>query len=408
MVNMPNFISLKCLFSLLVIAAVTFASPASIANDSNCRDFLGATGALNSPYLLDPFESEMISSKLFYSSGMSRDQKASVAFYASNEMDWFNTPWDDSPADVMVGFGTNSAWDLASRRNVKELYIGDWQLGPLVGQHYVLAPLLKLARTPVEFMFLLSGEAPEEAVIRKNLKDGMDDLGQALRKRSPADQYAITIRSTVDRLKNVGATENEILAVQSFLEQRHLPSVRSRYGIFHTQRAESLGNIFGLFAERYIPQVLYQNGADPDLILKGNFSFLSSQESFDAFKKLFVHVKLAHTDYMSEDFYRKVKASGDNKGYTKYNFSITNIIDSNDGHSKEASLRQIEAYRKMIYKIFPAPKYEVVINVTTNYRSPHGFLRIERNSPPPTPEQWILAIPSPDPRTLLNFLPIAN
>ncbi len=73
-------------------------------------------------------------------------------FLASNEEAWSKTPIDQEKTDVLVGFGTNSAWDIAFRKRAEELIIADWSPWPVLAHAYFLAPLIRIAKSPQEFL----------------------------------------------------------------------------------------------------------------------------------------------------------------------------------------------------------------------------------------------------------------
>lgn len=331
-------------------------------------------------------------SKLFYSDPRPNNYD-SRAFYASNEDDWFRGPWYDSATDVVIGFGTNSAWDIATRRKAKQLIIADWHTEPLIGQYYILAPLLRLAKSPIEFMYLIHGMNYYRESTKSSFLHATSDLANDIVRRQA--EYDIHTRAKeidkiLKRLQGLGVTQEQLFAIEAYLiEQNKLTlPMHDHYGIFRGEKAHSLGNLALLFNVRYNPHELLRNGASPELIRKKDFSFLSSQSSFDRLKRLFAQVQLAQSDFMDAQFYQKIKEQGDLKGFKKYTISISNIMDANNMFKTDA-IKSLNDFRKMIYEVFPAGQYEVTIHFTSNFRQPHGFYILDRETPTPSDQDWV-------------------
>lgn len=80
-----------------------------------------------------------------------------VEFYASNEHDWVLGPTFSEQTDVVVGFGTNSSWDIALERKAKNLIIADWNPQVILVQDFLVRPLLVEAKSRAEFLSFISG-----------------------------------------------------------------------------------------------------------------------------------------------------------------------------------------------------------------------------------------------------------
>jgi|GEM_PF-4462097 len=361
---------------------LTLAGSAAMAHDSCEGDLISELqlSGLNGPLAIPFFSSR----ELFFND--KKVQLQGKPFFASNEFDWHQTPWDTAATDVVVGFGTNSAWDIANRKNPSLLVIGDWMAGPLIAQQYIHRPLLRVARTPIEYLFfLLSLEAPE-ARLKDSLAQFEDYVDTEVQKISPTEVLSNQIR-LLARFRAAGLSPEEITAIGEYYRALIVGSRPGQFGVLRGRYAEYNGNLIQYFLTRYLPKHQEHFGGARDLINNPDYSFLSSQNAFDRFKKLYGTSLYAHTDYMNESFYRQLKEHGDAKGYRRYTFSISNIMDAN-GDSREQAMAELAKFRAMIERVFPHEKYDVVIFLTTNYMFPHGFLRLKHDTVV-QPYQWV-------------------
>ncbi len=310
---------------------------------------------------------------LFYNDGVMRTD-ADGGYPASNEADWHNLPWDDSPTDLVIGFGTNSAWDIASRKHAKELIIGDHVAGPLIAQNFILRPILRLAQTPAEFFSLISG-IPIPVEMRNS---SLFEVGQFLMdKKRTAENFKAGVKNINEWMQRQNVSREELLAVREYYFALTSKRKPNEFGVLRGNDIDSAGELNQAFADRYLPQLREEEGFSGEA--RPDDSFLSSQEAYSRFRNLYATAKLAHTDYVSEIFWRKVKDHGDRLGYRSYTISLTNIIDMSF-LSRSQALHQLNFFRHMIYRLFPQNKYDVTIFMTTSNQAPHGFYRLERDS----------------------------
>lgn len=367
------------LFTLAFAFSLSFPLP-SFAHQSRpgsalCRHLL-ATPEQLSPANGPLAEAFFSSPQLFYNNGKLPPQSA-FPFYASNEDDWHNTPWDDSPTDILVGFGTNSAWDLALRKNAKSLMIADHAAGPLIAQEYILAPLLRIAETPAEFLALLSGiDLPPE---RRN--DDLEKLGPFVINYHDGrllSEIAAEMQNVLRKLNASGTSADELRAIAEYYKALIKPDHHpNRFGVLRSHDAQTTGPLVEFYYSRYLPQLRRERGY-ADAVTHPEDSFLSSQASYSRFQKMFASRLYAHTDLYSADFYRSLKIHGDELGYRRYTFSVSNIFDANS-ETKAEAIRDFHRFRRLVDEIFPRDQYEVVIFLTTNDEPPHSFLRLERD-----------------------------
>ncbi len=327
----------------------------------------------------DPFAISLEKSpRMLYNDGQQR--RSFTPFFASNESDWYNTPWDEKPTDVMVGFGTNGSWDLAMRKNAKELVLADWESGPLVGQEFLQRPFILTARNPTEFLAMMAGVPLKESQLNMSL----DEFNKMLYTSSwtfeevhRAQQGYVLRMSTDPRFGQA-----EIQAVISYyMAIVQGPIANSpAFGPLRGRGAGEKGYLPVYFGPRYVPSQLIAEGAPKNLINKAFFSILSSQESFARLKMLFENPRYAKGAIDDLHLYQAVKAEGDAKGYRSYTFNFTNIPDAISPNGK-AAFEYMQRLRAGLYGLFPAPEYDVTIFVTTNLGPPHHFIRLERNTP---------------------------
>ncbi len=370
----------------IYLVALAISGPA-IAHQSRAGSAI-CSSVLASPEQLGrgngPLAPAFFSSpNLFFNDGIYR--QTAYPFYASNEYDWHKTPWDTSPTDVLVGFGTNSAWDLALRKDAKLLMIADHAAGPLIAQNFILRTILRFAETPAHFLALLAGiDLPGD-----HRGDTLTQFGKYLMKYQTdrtIDEIAMGMREALNLMMTGGASSDELQAVAEYYVALITPSPLDQFGVLRSKNAHLNGPIIQFFVSRYLPQYRKSTGFVP-ATARTKDSFLASPAAFTRFRSLYASSLYAQTDYLSEDFYRSLKSHGDERGYRRYTFSLSNILDAN-ADSKSEAIESLGRYRAMINQIFPAPAYEVVIFLTTNDRNPHGFLRFERDTPI-NEDEWI-------------------
>lgn len=361
-------------FSLLFLMPAFAEIPANDSVQESCRAFLATAkqmGRTNGPLAKFFFESP----RVLYNDG--KMPRSPFPFYASNEFDWHNMPWDDSPTDVVVGFGTNSAWDVASRQRAKLLIIGDHTAGPLIAQNFILRPLLRVSRTPAEYIALIGGVDLPDSHLDDTLA-GIEGYLDHFRETTTPEQKLDGMQNVVRSLTAKEITDVELRAIADYYLAMVKPTRDGYFGPLHSKGAHQTGDLRSFFRGRYFPGLRKKIGAT-DAIEAPEDSFLASQAAFDRFRELYVSALYAHTDYESPDFYREVKTYGDQRGYRKYTFSLSNIMDT-AALTKGQAIAELQRVRRVIYETFPRNEYEVVIFATTNHQPSHGFLRLERDT----------------------------
>jgi len=300
--------------------------------------------------------------------------ESGTEFLASNEFDWLATPFDHKPADVMIAFGTNSAWEIATNKNVKSLYLADWSPYPLLASAYLISPLMKMAHTPNDFVVLLSGRIPTP----ENTKGPLEQTFLE------STRYASSLK--VDKISEVKQFLRHLAKTPSIseFELRFLTSYyyglagvnagKNHLGPFANLRYANYAKIISFFDQRYSPDIVADHNRNvvPTVTLP-QASVFSSQSNFNKLRNLFVsdQVQYGLTSITDMKFYQAIKAK---EGPKRYTLSITNIFDC--GEYNGLTQVDFQNFLRNTMKTFEAsPQKPLVIFQTTNTQPPHGFLR---------------------------------
>ena len=331
---------------------------------------------LELPQLLWQMQSEK---KLIYRG--KHKYEPGTEFLASNEFDWLATPFDKKPADVLVAFGTNSSWDIAVHKNVKSLYVVDWSPYPLLAHAYIISPLMKIAKTPQEFIILLSGRVPTP-----ELTEGR--LGDILQKSN--------VYSGSKKTEKLAETEAflEYLARREEISDFDLQFLNSYFkgmagensapnalGPFKGLRHPNFAKLLSFYHQRYSPDVSADHhiGKRTKSSLE-EMSVFSSQKNFDKLKSLFDGDKVQYGMSSITDLgvYQAIK--GKEAPGLRYSISVTNIFDC--GCYNGLTMKDFSSYLHDMTRIFESNDLNpLVVFRTTNTAPPHGFYRYDLKSP---------------------------
>jgi hypothetical protein len=280
-------------------------------------------------------------------------------FLSSNEGDWYNTPFDNKPTDLMIAFGTNSFWEIAVNKKAKNVILGDWSPLPLLAHAFVISPLIRISATPVDFIRYLDGQAP-------NGTPG--DIKQTLYRANMSPELIISQQRVQTLLEDLAA-KSEISDVELYFLSQYFWSRTSDQALsaspFRGVRSASFMHLAGFLGYRYAE-------ASEDQLKK---SVLHNPFLFTELKKIFTEkrIKYAWTEIANPEFYRKVKATyPDAKDWT---VSATNIFDMNyNNHNYETFKRYLESLISIagITEIKPLTVFR-----TTSGAPPHGFYRYD-------------------------------
>ncbi len=302
-------------------------------------------------------------------------------FLASNEFDWLATPFDYKQSDVLIAFGTNSAWDIAVNKNVKKLYMMDWSPYPLLGQAYLVSPLLRIARTPEEFIVMLSGRVPSPANGATNLRRAFEAAsefgGQAEWKRTEETQKFLEFLASRE---DISAFELRFLASYFTSLADGASSSSKGVGPFQNLRSSYMARVLSFYDQRYSPDLTetMHNGV-LKLFKLDDVSVMSSQQRFNKLKEIYSgdNVKYAMTSITDGKAYQAVLAL--EPVSQRFAFSITNIFDC--GFYNGLTMKDLGQYLKNVTTAFGGSEGKpVVVFRTMETSPPHKFQRYDLKS----------------------------
>ncbi|MGZ6433705.1 MAG: hypothetical protein ACXWRE_10230 [Pseudobdellovibrionaceae bacterium] len=303
-------------------------------------------------------------------------------FLASNEFDWLATPFDHKPADVLVAFGTNSAWEIAVDKNVKSLYLGDWSPYPLLASAYIVEPLIKLAKTPKEFLILLSGRVPTKELLNASLDDTFKNSSFYAAETHPGKVQEAKI--FLEFLAHQDLSEFELKFLTSyFYGLAGLNAGKNNLGPFSNLHYASYAKLLSYYDQRYSP--LIAKALNENVIHRTSLrssSTFSSQKNFDRLRSLFVtqRVRYAMASITDMNFYKLIQVFESSQGHNSYALSLSNIFDC--GHYNCLSHRDLQNYLLDAMDIFKTdPQNPLVVFRTANPAPPHNFLRYDLKEP---------------------------
>jgi hypothetical protein len=285
-------------------------------------------------------------------------------FLASNEFDWSRTPVDKTSTDLLIGFGTNSSWDLAMRKQAKHLVIGDWSPWPIIGQAYLIAPLIRLAKTPQEFILMISG-------ISRKRAQGISvaeafSIVQDFDSR-PAHQQRDYILEHLDSLvEDFQISDQELKFLTTYYAPRlGVPTAPRSFGPFQGIRGSSMAMLNSFFAARYA------SGSNGKVD-----SVFSSQENFNYLKNLFDQGRVQYglTAIDDPSFYAAAKQTQNRNNLKTTTISVSNIFDC--GCYNGLTFASFQNYLRMVLSAI-GNQSPIVVFRTTNNQPPHGYYRYE-------------------------------
>lgn len=291
--------------------------------------------------------------------------QSGTEFLASNEFDWSKTPMDRSPTDVVVGFGTNSVWDIALRKNAKQMIIGDWSPWPLISQAFLISPLMRIAESPQEFLVMISG-MPKVASKGKTIEQ-VFEIAQIFSGLHPEEKRGIIEILLMDLAKDSRISELELKFLTTYFRPMYAENIHPLgWGPFEKLRHPQFANLISFYSKRYNPVVVGEQD-----------SIFSTQENYSKIKRMYTskQVKYALTSITDLDFYQQVVSVNSNKGFKDYTFSVSNVFDC--GCYNGLSFKDFQLYLKKLMNIVQSP---ITVFRTTNNTPPHGYYRYQINS----------------------------
>ena len=264
-------------------------------------------------------------------------------FIFSNEFNLYSRDIDTRKAEIFVGAGSNSVWDLAVRRSAEIMIIWDMDPEVIIAQEYLFKPLILIAKTPAEFASLLSAVPLPANLINSNLEYACLYIKKAwkdIRKWKPkalksSDIYINEIEERIKAHPMLGAQH-------ALFVKRHLEYRRNIYRRSYNVERKGLHNVFSHsftprrsddpyknFVNTYSIDTLIKRIALPPKAKTANFSCFSSQESFDKLKNLFEKERVYYIvgNIFIKNGYIAIKELSKKTRLKVSGLSITNIVD---------------------------------------------------------------------------------
>lgn len=297
---------------------------------------------------------------------------AGTDFLASNEFDWSKTPMDHKPTDILIAFGTNSAWDIALDKNAKSLVISDWSPWPLIAQNYLISPLLKTSKSRSEFILALSG-VPKSFSEHLDLDEAFS-LAKKLLNRPTADKKILMDKLLVELANDLTITDLELKFITTYLMAKvGETSSPYNFGPFQNLRNSVFAD-FNLF---------YETRYNPKRIGPQN-SVFSSEKNFAYLKNLFLQNRVSYglTAVNDPSFYAALAAKTKSLNYSKVTVSVSNIFSC--GGYNGLTFIDFQNYLQLLMKSFQGP---ITVFRTTSTTPPHNFFRYDLKKVTDIPEK---------------------
>ncbi|OQW48488.1 MAG: hypothetical protein A4S09_04735 [Proteobacteria bacterium SG_bin7] len=300
------------------------------------------------------------------------DWQPGTEFLASNEGDWHLTPFDHKAADFMIAFGTNSAWEIAVDKKVKDLVIADWSPYPLLTHALLIAPLVRISSSARDLVLLLGGYLPEHVSQDKPFDQILEIVSdQRLHYLDPRRIEALLKHfSSRPEIKDeeLEFLQHYFWSRSMFSEPLNNPMPSLRHPMF--------ANIPYFFGHRYrqIPRSTVEQ-----------LSVLHNPENFKSLKRLFDENRISYAlaEITNLNFYQSLRAQ-----YPKSSsmvLSVTNIFDMDYAG---LSFRGFQTLLKSLIPVFSvSPKKPLVVFRTANSSPPHKFYRYELQEEKDVPAQ---------------------
>lgn len=291
------------------------------------------------------------------------------AFVASNEFDWHRTPFDGKPTDLMIGFGTNSAWEIAVNKRAKTLIIADWSPEPVLAHAYVIAPLIRISQSPRELILHLAGRRPSDTAVT-NIPALLHRYSQSyLMSREQIHTFLeyLATRSEIrdEELEFLSAFFYSRMSAASYMSSNIRPVSQ---GPFAKLRDPGFADISLFLAFRYqeVPTKMIGHSVLHNL---GNYAEL---------RRMFLEnrVHYAMAEITDRSFYQAVQRRFPEA--TSWTISATNIFDMPyAGHSFQSMQKY---FANLIEDGGISSRKTLTVFRTTGFAPPHGFYRYDISS----------------------------
>ncbi len=296
-----------------------------------------------------------------------------IYFSGSTENDWIKTPFDHIKADTLIGFGTNSALEIAADKNVSKLILADVYLEPLLGFAFEIEPIWRISKSPNELILYLSGILPTETLLQKSIQETIEfvkknkpSLIQDVNKRA---DYLELFMSNLAQNKEISDLEFKVLSTKYLIDYNFSPPDN-----YYSCPSFIVGRLF----DRY--DLVYLKNNYPNILIdeKSNLKFMQQSvlhnlSKFNILKTMFANgLKYAKTEVDDFNFYKQVSLQGDSKNI--YSISVSNIFDVPYNLNLDFTTFQsfLKKTRQLLMKEVKKP---MTVFRTTGYSMDHGFYR---------------------------------
>ena len=332
---------------------------------------------------------------LFYE----KSPQANMGFISSNEYDIYERTMDTRKSEIFIGAGSNSVWDLATRRNTDIMVIWDVNEEIIIAQEYLYKPLILIADSPAEFLSFLSGIPLPEDIKDSPIGEVFKHINMASRQilNELPEQIERSNRFIAEIEKSI--REHPGLGVQHALfVKRHLIYIREskRFieNTFFRSKIEAentfsynvtsgaRNNLYRDFERMYNPNLLVKLGARKAQVMASNFSSFSSLESFKKLKRLFEGERVYYVigNIFNRWGYKAVAALSEKTGLKVSGFSISNIIDCTTKKDREKA--ELKDKIMSIIRSYLDIDYTFTIYETHGTRLPHTYVTFGINDQP--------------------------
>ena len=238
-------------------------------------------------------------------------------FLASNEFDWHKSARGYSPADAVVGFGTNSLWDLALMTGASSILIADWSPWPIVAHAFILEPLIRIAESPQEFVCMVSGIPKSKA---KNLSlSATFEYAKHFTLSKINDQKDDVMQLLKDLATDLRIDEIQMKCLTTYFRPRLGENLNATtgYGPLPILKSPNIANFTYYFEQRYNP--IYLNNAK---------TVFSTQANFEFVKSIFMNKRVFYSVSKVNDvaFYKALQKNPQFQDLKKIALSLSNIF----------------------------------------------------------------------------------
>lgn len=284
-------------------------------------------------------------------------------YLASNEFNFHENQLREISSDLIVGFGTNSVWDLALKSQSSKMIIADWSPWPIIAQAFLISPLLRIANSPAEFICMING-MPASTAANLGLIDAFR-ISKEFTLAPLKDQFERVRVLLNDLCLDTRINELELKFLTTYFRPRLNDNLNKLcYGPFSDLSSPNIANISYYYDERYNPK---KTGTTQNVF--------SAAENFNKLKQMFLdgNVYYAVAEVSDLLFYQSIKNKFldiDVVSSVAVNFS--NIFEC--GYYNNLNFANLLELTKQIFKMYQRP---LTIYFTEGRQNPHLYHQYE-------------------------------